>query len=29
MKIQKIEIKDYKIFYGKYDISPEGKNLFS
>ena len=28
MKIQKIEIKDYKAFYGKYEINVAGKNLF-
>lgn len=28
MKIKKIEIKDYKAFYGKHTIEPEGKNLF-
>jgi AAA15 family ATPase/GTPase len=28
MKIKKIEIKDYKAFYGKHTIEPVGKNLF-
>lgn len=28
MKIKKVEIKDYKAFYGKYTIEPDGKNLF-
>ena len=27
MKIKKIEIKDYKAFYGRHTIEPEGKNL--
>ena len=28
MRIKKIEIKDYKAFYGKHTIEPKGKNLF-
>jgi predicted ATPase len=28
MKIQKVEIKDYKAFYGKHEINVAGKNLF-
>ena len=28
MKIQKVEIKNYKAFYGKYEINVAGKNLF-
>jgi len=28
MKIKKIEIKDFKAFYGKHQIIPDGKNLF-
>lgn len=28
MKIKKIEIRDYKAFYGKKEINVEGKNLF-
>ena len=28
MRIKKIEIKDYKAFYGKHTIEPNGKNLF-
>ncbi len=28
MRIKKIEIKDYKAFYGKHTIEPDGKNLF-
>ena len=28
MKIQKVEIKDYKAFYGNYKINVAGKNLF-
>jgi len=28
MKIKKIEIKDYKAFYGKHQVVPDGKNLF-
>ncbi|MDA3904533.1 MAG: AAA family ATPase [Bacteroidales bacterium] len=28
MKIKKIEIRDFKAFYDKYQIMPDGKNLF-
>jgi hypothetical protein len=28
MRIQKVEIKDYKAFYGKSEINVEGKNIF-
>jgi predicted ATPase len=28
MKIKKIEIKDYKAFYGKNKFNVDGKNLF-
>jgi len=28
MRIRKIEIKDFKAFYGKHKIEPDGKNLF-
>ena len=29
MKIKKVEIKDYKAFYGLNEFNVEGKNLFS
>jgi len=28
MRIKKIKIKDYKAFYGKHTVEPNGKNLF-
>ena len=28
MRIKKIEIKDYKAFYGKNEFNVDGKNLF-
>ena len=28
MKIKKVEIKDYKAFYGKNEFNVDGKNLF-
>ncbi len=28
MRIQKIDIKNYKVFYGSHQINVDGKNLF-